>query len=48
MEKAFQNQEEVEGIITNRVKGGWPNIDLVFVLPDHKLTPNLLESFDHQ
>ena len=49
MEKAFQNQEEVEGIITNRVKGGMVvNIDsCLCFLPGSQVDTKPLRNFDH-
>ena len=49
MEKAFQNQEEVEGIITNKVKGGMVvNIDsCLCFLPGSQIDTKPLRNFDH-
>ena len=49
MEKAFQNQEEVEGIITNKVKGGMVvNIDsCLCFLPGSRIDTKPLRNFDH-
>ena len=49
MEKAFQTQEEVEGIITNKVKGGMVvNIDsCLCFLPGSQIDTKPLKNFDH-
>ena len=49
MKKAFQTQEEVEGIITNRVKGGMVvNIDsCLCFLPGSQIDTKPLKNFDH-
>ena len=49
MEKAFQTQEEVEGIITNRVKGGMVvNVDsCLCFLPGSQIDAKPLKNFDH-
>tara|TARA_A100001011_G_scaffold228658_1_gene236795 strand:+ start:435 stop:2180 length:1746 start_codon:yes stop_codon:yes gene_type:complete len=49
MEKAFQAQEEVEGIITNKVKGGMVvNIDsCLCFLPGSQIDTKPLKNFDH-
>ena len=49
MEKAFQTQEEVEGIITNRVKGGMVvNVDsCLCFLPGSQIDTKPLRNFDH-
>ena len=49
MEKAFQNQEEVEGMITNKVKGGMVvNIDsCLCFLPGSQIDTKPLRNFDH-
>ena len=49
MEKAFQSQEEVEGIITNKVKGGMVvNIDsCLCFLPGSQIDTKPLRNFDH-
>ena len=49
MEKAFANQEEVEGIITNKVRGGMVvNIDsCLCFLPGSQIDTKHLKNFDH-
>ena len=49
MEKAFKTQEEVEGIITNKVKGGLVvNIDsCLCFLPGSQVDTKPLRNFDH-
>ncbi len=49
MEKAFQTQEEVEGIITNKVKGGMVvNVDsCLCFLPGSQIDAKPLKNFDH-
>ncbi len=49
MEKAFQTQEEVEGIITNKVKGGMVvNVDsCLCFLPGSQIDTKPLKNFDH-
>ena len=49
MEKAFQTQEEVEGVITNKVKGGMVvNVDsCLCFLPGSQVDTKPLKSFDH-
>ena len=49
MEKAFQAQEEVEGIITNKVKGGMVvNVDsCLCFLPGSQIDTRPLKNFDH-
>ena len=49
MEKAFKTQEEVEGIITNKVKGGMVvNIDsCLCFLPGSQIDTKPLKNFDH-
>ena len=49
MEKAFQTQKEVEGIITSRVKGGMVvNIDsCLCFLPGSQIDTKPLKNFDH-
>ena len=49
MEKAFQSQEEVEGIITNKVKGGMVvNVDsCLCFLPGSQIDTKPLRNFDH-
>ena len=49
MEKAFQAQEEVEGIITNKVKGGMVvNVDsCLCFLPGSQIDTKPLKNFDH-
>ena len=49
MEKAFQSQEEVEGIITNKVKGGMAvNVDsCLCFLPGSQIDTKPLRNFDH-
>ena len=49
MEKAFQSQEEVEGIITSRVKGGMVvNVDsCLCFLPGSQIDTKPLRNFDH-
>ena len=49
MEKAFKTQEEVQGIITNRVKGGMVvNIDsCLCFLPGSQIDTKPLKNFDH-
>ena len=49
MQKSFENQEEVQGIITNRVKGGFVvNIDsCLCFLPGSQVDTKPLKNFDH-
>ena len=49
MEKAFKNQKEVEGIITNRCKGGFVvNIEsCLCFLPGSQIDTKPLKNFDH-
>ena len=49
MEKAFQTQKEVEGVITSRVKGGMVvNIDsCLCFLPGSQIDTKPLKNFDH-
>ena len=49
MEKAFKTQEEVEGIITNKVKGGMVvNVDsCLCFLPGSQIDTKPLKNFDH-
>ena len=49
MEKAFQTQEEVEGVITNKIKGGMVvNVDsCLCFLPGSQVDTKPLKSFDH-
>ena len=49
MEKAFQSQEEVEGLITNKVKGGMVvNIDsCLCFLPGSQIDTKPLKNIDH-
>tara|TARA_B100000029_G_scaffold381095_1_gene376202 strand:+ start:1979 stop:3742 length:1764 start_codon:yes stop_codon:yes gene_type:complete len=49
MQAAFQNQEEVEGVITNKVRGGMVvNIDsCLCFLPGSQIDTKPLKNFDH-
>ena len=49
MQRAFENQEEVEGIITSRVKGGMVvNVDsCLCFLPGSQIDTKPLKNFDH-